>query len=123
MHTFTEAEEQIIKPRLFTARIIVLAIITGELVFCVIVMYIRLTKEPSSSSDYVSTWPWIAASFCIITLSSLVGILHIIKMKVLTPEQSLESFLKKFFTFDVIIPQAVCEAPAFFCMVTVLLRG
>jgi len=120
MHTFDESEEQMIKVRLFTSRIIVLAILTGELIFCAIALYMRLSGKFSSTVGTASLWPIVVGVFCAMALGALTAV-RIMQWKTLIPEQPLETFLQRFFTFAVVIPQAICEAPAFFCLVTVLI--
>lgn len=120
MLTFDESEEKLIRPQLFTARIIVIAILAGELVFCAVTLYLRLSDKFTSTVGTALLWPGIAGVFCLMGLGALTA-LRILQWKMLTPEQPLETFLRRFFTFAVVIPQAICEAPAFFCLVTMLL--
>ncbi len=119
MHTFDESEEQMIKARLLTSWIIVLAILAGEFVFCAVAIYLRLSEKFSSTVGPALLWPVVVGVFCVLALGALTAV-RIMLWKTLTPEQPLETFLQRFFTFAVVIPQAICEAPAFFCLVTVL---
>jgi hypothetical protein len=119
MHTFDESEEKLIRERLLTSRIIVMALLAGELMFCAVALYQRMTKQVASSSESVPILVIVAGLFCFLTFVVLF-ILRTVKWKMLVPEQSLESFWQRYFAIVVVIPQAICEAPAFFCLVTVL---
>ena len=119
MHTFDESEEQIIKPRLFKARIIVLAMLAGELCFCVVALYFRLSGKIGSSLNPM-IWPLLVGMFGLMTAGILM-VLRIFLWKMLVSEQTLETFLGRFFSHAVILTQAMCEGLAFFCLITVLL--
>lgn len=119
MHTFDESEEHMIKARLFTARIIVLAMLMGELCFCVVVLYLRLSGKTVSSFNPM-IWPLLVGMFGLMTAGILM-ILRIFLWKMLVPEQTLETFIGRFFSHAVLLPQAMCEGLAFFTLVTLLL--
>jgi hypothetical protein len=119
MLTFNESEEKLIRERLLTSRIIVIALLAGELAFGAVALYQRAAKQSASSSENVSVLMVVAGIFFLLAFVAVM-ILRLVKWKMLIPEQSLDSFWQRYFAIVVVIPQAICEAPAFLCLVTVL---
>lgn len=115
------SQENIVNQRLKVMLVIFGAMLFGELTFTAVAVALRFSGSLSGEVPHGEVLPYIATVFAVgaILVALLIRFFLLRKLGI---TESLEQAIQPYFN-AMIVPLAICEAPAFFALVVLLLGG
>ena len=119
MYELDEAQQQMVEGRLRTLRVLFLGILSGIVVFLVVVIFLRGRKETPGVAGQEDVLILTAIIFVSLTLLGTI-FFRIIQIRLMAAVEGFSQVLQLYFSYS-LIGMALCDGAAFLCLVWLLI--